>query len=272
MTSSLVLEAPDVRLTVSPADGGRMASLVVRGHELLVTSGYGPIMWGSYPFAPFAGRIRDGRFTFDGLDVALPINMPPHAIHGTVFERAWQVDGPDALSIDLGPVWPFRGRVTQRFAVRADGLAVTLTLEAEDRMPATIGWHPWFVRRLAGSESDVELRFEAGGMYERGGDGMPTGLLVAPGAPPWDDCFVDVRSAPRLTWPDRLALELRSSADHWVVYTELDHALCVEPQTGPPDDVHLGPRMILDPGDALEIGMEWTWWSPGQPEPSPTDA
>jgi galactose mutarotase-like enzyme len=249
-----------------------MSSLVVQGHELLVTSGYGPIMWGSYPFAPFAGRIREGRFRFDGRDVSLPINLAPHAIHGTVFQRPWQADGPDALRNDLGPDWPYRGAVTQRFSVHAGGLAVTLRLEAQDRMPATIGWHPWFVRRLAGSDAEVELRFDAERMYERGPDGMPNGRLVEPTAPPWDDCFVDVRSAPRLTWPDRLALELRSTADHWVVFTELDHALCVEPQTGPPDDVHLGPRTILEPGDALEIGMTWTWWSPGQPEPSPGDA
>jgi len=272
MTDTLILEAPDVRLTVNVADGGRMASLIVRGHELLVTSGYGPIMWGSYPSAPFAGRIREGRFTFDGQDVALPINLPPHAIHGTVFERAWQVEGPDALGTDLGPDWPFRGRVTQRFTVHADGLAATLRLDAEDRMPATLGWHPWFVRRLAATDADVELRLDADRMYERGPDGLPTGRLVAPRAPPWDDCFVGVRSAPRLTWPDRLALEVRSTADHWVVYTELDHAVCVEPQTGPPDDVNLGPRRILEPGEALDIEMAWTWWSPGQPDPSTTDA
>jgi len=272
MTDSLILDAADVRLTVSALDGGRMASLVVRGHELLVTSGHGPTMWGSYPFAPFAGRIRDGRFTFDGLEVTLPLNLPPNAIHGTVFERPWQVDGPDALSIDLGPDWPFRGRVRQSFAVHADGLTATLRLEAAERMPATLGWHPWFVRRLAATDAAVELRFDADGMYERGPDGLPNGRLVAPKAPPWDDCFIGIRAAPRLTWPDRLALELRSTADHWVVFTELDHALCVEPQTGPPDDVNLGPRRVLEPGDALEIGMAWTWWSPGQPDPSTTDA
>jgi aldose 1-epimerase len=262
MSDTLVLEAADVRLTVSAADGGRMASLIVRGHELLVTAGPGPIVWGAYPFAPFAGRIRDGRFRFDGLEVALPLNLPPNAIHGTVFERAWRVEGPDTMSTDLGPDWPFRGRVTQQFVVDADGLDVTLRLEAEDRMPATLGWHPWFVRRMAGADCDVELRFEADQMYQRDSAGLPDGHLVTPGPGPWDDCFVGLRSAPRLTWPGHLALELRSTADHWVVYTELAHALCVEPQTGPPDAVNLGRTGIVERGDALEVEMSWTWWSP----------
>jgi aldose 1-epimerase len=264
MTDTLVLEAADVRLTVSAAHGGRMASLVVRGHELLVTTGHGPIIWGAYPFAPFAGRIRGGRFRFDGLDVELPLNLPPYAIHGTVFERAWRVESPDTLSTDLGPDWPFQGRVTEHFAVDTGGLAVTLRLEAEQRMPATLGWHPWFVRRLARTDTDVELRFEADRMYERDSAGLPNGRLVAPAPGPWDDCFVGVHSAPRLIWPGHLALELRSTADHWVVYTELAHALCVEPQTGPPDAVNLGRSGIVERDDTLEVEMSWTWWSPGE--------
>ena len=34
--------------------------------EVLVTEGWGPIRWGCYPMAPFAGRIRDGRFRYAG--------------------------------------------------------------------------------------------------------------------------------------------------------------------------------------------------------------
>ena len=44
--------------------------------------------------------------------------------------------------------WPFRGRVTQRFHLDPDGLELTLALEADEPMPATIGWHPWFRRVL----------------------------------------------------------------------------------------------------------------------------
>ena len=134
-------------------------------------------------------------------------------------------------------------------------------------MPATLGWHPWFVRRLAGADPDVELRFEADWMYERDPAGLPNGRLVTPERGPWDDCFVGVHSPPRLTWPNHLALELRSTADHWVVYSELAHAVCVEPQTGPPDDVNLGRSGIVERGDTLAVEMSWTWWSPGESAP-----
>ena len=45
-------------------------------------------------------------------------------------------------------------------------------------------------------------------------------------------------------WPGALELALESSLDHWVVYDEPDHAICVEPQSGPPDALNLGPRLV----------------------------
>jgi aldose 1-epimerase len=261
----LVLAAGDARLIVSAHDGGRISSLVVGGDELIVTEGYGPIRWGCYPMVPFPGRIRDGRFTFRGREVQLPINLPPHAIHGTVFERAWTMAGPDRLSIDLGPDWPFPGRVEQTFELRPDGLTVTLTLEADEPMPGAVGWHPWFRRVLAGTadrptaaSAPVELRFEADRMFVRGDDGLPTGAVSEPGPRPWDDCFIGVHTAPRVSWPGRLALEIQSSADHWVVYDEAVEGICVEPQTAPPDFPHIAPRTV-EPGAPLRASMDWTW-------------
>lgn len=270
----IVLGSATARLEISPADGGRMASLVVRGSELLVTEGLGPMMWGSYPMAPFAGRIRDGAFVFGGREISLPLTMPPNAIHGTVLDRPWAVDdqvkgvshAEARLSIDLGLDWPFSGRVSQHIVLGRGGLKVSMTLEADEPMPATMGWHPWFRRELTGTVTEpvpasvpARLQFEAARMYERGPDGLPTGRLVAPSDGPWDDCFTGVRAPPRLVWPGRFALSLTSTCNHWVVYDEPDDAICVEPQTGPPDSVNLAPRVVL-PGVPLTASMTWHWW------------
>ena len=248
----LVLRAGPAVLTVSPADGGRLTSLVVDGHELLVTEGAGPIRWGSYPMAPWAGRIRDGRFTFRGRDVELTRNLEPHAIHGTVFERPWTMTGPDSMTIDLGSGWPFRGRVSQRFTLGDDGLRVELTLDADEPMPVVVGWHPWFRR-------PVELEIAPARAFERGPDGLPTGRLVEPRPRPWDDCVVDLAGPPRLTWPNGMTLEITSSADHWVVYDETEDGVCVEPQTGPPDAVNIGGASVVEPGAPHRAWMGWRW-------------
>jgi aldose 1-epimerase len=268
-TDSLILEAGDARLRVSPSAGGRIASLVVAGHELLITDGVAPISWGCYPMVPFAGRIRDGRFRFDGRDIQLARNLPPNAIHGTVFDRPWTVSAPDTLAIDLGPAWPFAGRVEQRFDLKPEGLEVTLSLEADEPMPGALGWHPWFRRVLTGTSDEpltpsaqAELRFDAAQMYVRDAAGLPTGELVPPRQGPWDDCFTRVMGAPRLTWPGTMTLEIDSDCDHWVIYDEPSGSICVEPQTAPPDFPSIAPRTI-EPGAPLHAVMRWRWW-PGE--------
>ncbi len=267
----LVLEAGPVRIELSPGEGGRLASFRFTNRELLVTRGPGPIWWGCFPMVPFAGRIRHGRLTFEGRDHELERRMPPHAIHGTVLDRAWSVESSNAtsavLSIDLGPGWPFDGRVVQELRLEPDHLAATLRLEAGEPMPASIGWHPWFRRRPGpspsvdagpGEDLPLELAFDPGWMLERDAEGLPSGELIHPTSGPWDDCFTDVRAAPTLHWPDLLELSIASSAQYWVVFTEPDDALCVEPQTAPPNAVNTDPTVVV-PGEPLLATMDWRW-------------
>ena len=258
----LVLEAGDIRAVVHPADGGRIGSLVIDGLELIWNHRPdGLIRWGSYPMAPWAGRTRHGRFAYGGRRLALPLSMPPHAIHGVVYDRPWSVVADDEIAIDLDDRWPFRGRVTQRFHLDPDGLEVTMALEAEEPMPALLGWHPWFRRTLAEGDEPVRLRLEAGSMLVRDPEGIPTGARTAPSPGPWDDAFTDLASEPELTWPGRLRLSISSTCTWWVVYTEPDHALCVEPQSGPPDALNSG-AVTVRPGAPLVEAMHWHWTRP----------
>ena len=168
----LLLSAPGVEAVVDLAAGGRIASLVVDGRELLRTAGDGPIAWGSFPMAPYAGRVRDARFTFSGRTRRLSSAMPPHALHGTVLDRPWQAVDAQTIAIDLGPAWPFAGRVVQRFELAADHLTCRMELTADEPMPASIGWHPWFLRRLPGVAGALELELDAGAMYVRDAAGI----------------------------------------------------------------------------------------------------
>jgi aldose 1-epimerase len=250
--SSIELTAGAARAVVSPADGGRLASLVVGGHELLVTDGGGdPMQWGAFPMAPYAGRLRRGRLRHAGHEHRLPVNLAPHSIHGTVFDRPWAVAADSSLSCPLGPRWPFGGFARSRFELQADALRWTLEVHAEEQpFPATAGFHPWFAR-------PVELAVHPGAMYRRDGDGMPTGELVSPVPLPWDDCFVGLEASPVLHIPGGPTVTIEADADHWVIYTPA-HAVCVEPQTGPPDGPNLAPDLV-EPDQPLSITMTIRW-------------
>ena len=104
-------------------------------------------------------------------------------------------------------------------------------------------------------------------MYVRDADGLPTGEVRPPTAGPWDDAFAGVDPSPRLMWPGVLDLELSSTAGYWVVFDERDDALCVEPQTAPPDAVNLASASgseppLAEPGRPVSVSMSWRWKRP----------
>lgn len=249
--------AGGARIEIDLDAGCRLASLEVGGHQLLVTSAPSPIDWGCYPMAPYAGRVRDGRFTFRGRSYQLPRTLGEHAIHGSVFLRRWEAESDSVFVTDLGPEWPMAGWVRQEMRTEADGARLRLEVHSEGgAMPASCGWHPWFRRVVAGAEAVLDFR--PGFMYERDGAGIATRTRRPVAEGPWDDCFGDVGEPPAITWPGVLRLQLRSTCGYWVVFTEREHALCVEPQTAPPDALNHDP-FVVEPGRPLvaECTMRW---------------
>ena len=147
--------------------------------------------------APFAGRVRDASLAFAGATYALRPSLPPHAIHGTVLDRPWRLVGEGTIATDLGPDWPFAGWAVQRFDLGPDHLTFRLEVHGDEPMPASIGWHPYFLRRLAGVDGELELAFEAGAMYVRDAAGIATDRRIEPPPGPWDDTFTDLRRSAR---------------------------------------------------------------------------
>ncbi len=255
------LAADGADATIDVANGGRLASLRVGESELLVTAqpehrAGDPFGWGAYPMVPWAGRIAEGRFSFDGSEYQMPINMGEHSLHGTGFTSQWHRVGSDAIALTFDDPWPFLGSVSQTFELTDRFFRCRMTITAEEVMPAMAGWHPWFVRELDGHEAS--LSFGEAKMYKRDAAGIPTGELVGVPDGPWDDCFTQLSENPRIRWGDHLAVELQSSCDHWVIYTEPDHALCVEPQSGPPNQFNTKPELAT-PNASLEIWYLITW-------------
>ncbi|WP_431990693.1 aldose 1-epimerase [Streptomyces albogriseolus] len=254
----ITLTAGDAEVDVLPGNGGRVGGLRLGGVELLRQGE----RYGCFPMVPWCGRLRDGRFR-DGATVRqMPLNAPPHAIHGTARNAPWRTARTSTdeavLTYDLMDPWPYPGRVTQQVALTEESLTLTMSVETHgSSFPAQLGWHPWFLRNLGGE--DVTLGFEPAWQEERGEDHLPTGRRVDPRPGPWDDCFgmpggVDVT----LTWPGQLRLKVTSREEWVVVYDEQAEAVCVEPQTGPPDGLNTHPRLVT-PLEPLEASTTWTW-------------
>ncbi|RVW08405.1 aldose 1-epimerase [Prescottella agglutinans] len=257
---NLTLEAGDVRVGISPRQGGTITSLVVGETEVLRQGD----RYGCFPMAPWCGRMGNGQLSVDSVTHHFPIDAAPHAIHGTVRDGAWEVadvSGTHATLLQaLAPPWPFAGRVVQKFSLTEDFLDLSMEVTSEaDHFPAQVGWHPWFTRLLRGDTEPVRIDFAPDWQELRGSDYLPSGTRIPPRTGPWDDCFgmVDgVRVV--LTWPSVLRLEVRSP-ERWVVVYDMEaDAVCVEPQTGPPNGVNTMPRLVT-PESPLVANCRWTW-------------
>ncbi|MGH3309965.1 MAG: aldose 1-epimerase [Streptomyces sp.] len=267
--AGVTLRAGDAELRVEPHQGCRLASLRIRGKELLRQGE----KYGAFVMVPWCGRTDQGRFRSGGELYQLPLGSGPHALHGTVRHAAWSTVRSDertaVFTYELTDPWPWEGRVTQAVELAEDGGGVTLTLGVETAdvsFPAQAGWHPWFLRHLgerdsggSGSGDGVRIDFDPEWQEERGVDHLPTGKRVPPRPGPWDDCFgmpqgVDVT----LTWPGEVQLRVASRAEWVVVYDEQPDVVCVEPQTGPPNGLNTHPQLVT-PIDPLEVSTTWTW-------------
>ncbi len=60
---------------------------------------------------------------------------------------------------------------------------------------------------------------------------------------------------PAVIFGDGARLNVESDCDHWVVYDMPTHALCLEPQSGPPDGFTLAPHVIT-PQSPLQRTMK----------------
>lgn len=257
--ASVTLATDVAELQVS-TQGGVITSLVIAGIEIL-KQGDG---YGCFPMAPWCGRMRHGRLSTPSAGHQLPLNEGPHAIHGTSRDGTWRIVESSSTTAtlvhQLASPWPFEGQVTQQFDLSDDGLDLVIQVAAgPEPFPAQAGWHPWFKRHLRDDAEPVAIDFSADWQELRGPDYLPTGQRIEPQRGPWDDCFsvtggVDVV----LTWPDQLRLSVRSPEQWVVVYDMEADAVCVEPQSGPPNGINTDPRLVTAHAP-LRVESTWRW-------------
>ena len=282
-------------LTLSPGYGASLRSLKINkngnSYELLAGGDNEhdpdgmPLGEGSFIMAPWVNRIRDGRLvTPDGIH-NLPIDSPPHAIHGLVRDKAWTVTKQTGSSIELeialSELWPYAGHLEYSISLEGQSLVQTMRLIAapdETRaFPGSVGWHPWFNVTL-GSDP-VIAKADVSGHWELTDRATATGKLSVTDVTTRlqngtqfavrevDGCFMrNPNGTAVLTWPE-LTFTISGSEEitHFMFFSP-EHALCVEPQTCTVDAAQLAERGIEDTGhvlvdreNPLNATTTWSW-------------
>jgi aldose 1-epimerase len=240
----------------------------------------------SYTLAPYSNRIRNHVFEFRGRKHQLRPNWPDgQTIHGDVHGEPWRVSQlePSILNceIDSSEItdlnFPFPYRVCCVYKLEGERFLTTLELTntGTETMPAGFGIHPYFQRRIPGSNADCQLEFEASGWYQASDPKDPIPDAAA-GPIPADKHFLQARAindqfidgvyngfagSATLAWPGsgwRMKLEADPVFSHFVVFTAPDHTLALEPVSNATDGFNLHARGIqnvgvseLEPGETM---------------------
>jgi aldose 1-epimerase len=230
----------------------------------------------AFALVPYSNRIRDGRFSFRGRPVALPLNFPAerHSIHGHGWQGTWRPLEVTATEARLeyehpADAWPWTYRARQQLTLTPEGLSVALALTNESAvlMPAGLGWHPYFART-----SRATITADVRAMWLTDDEMMPTALASSPAADlargievetvALDNCCVGWNGRARLDWPvdgARLTMTAKPPLDCLVVFTPPHRQFfCVEPVSHVTDAFNLagagrsdtGMR-VLEPGETL---------------------
>lgn len=299
-----IIQNENLRLTVAPDLGASLTAF-----EVNLVSGWHPVMrptspatlkrgleqrrsaaFSSYTLAPYSNRIRNNQFVFQGQTYHLRPNWPDgQTIHGDVRDRPVQCNLLDAVTLEClydsrtAPEhnFPFDYTLKKTYRLEAKTLIthLQLTNTSGKPMPAGLGIHPYFVRRMPGSTSDPVLHMQARGVYDVDADIIPS-AAARPITPDLD--FSEAQNAylsfidrvyngwdgfASLEWPGskvRLTIRADPVFSHFVVFNgDPDGTLALEPVTHATDGFNLMARgvpgtdvRVLQPNQTLE-GRIW---------------
>jgi galactose mutarotase-like enzyme len=267
-THRLVDHERDAEVVMAPMRGGMVTRFRVGADDLLFLDqatlrDHTQNVRGGIPILfPFAGRLSNDVFTLDGERVP----MPQHGFARKVPWRIAATETADAAAITLElehseatlQVWPFRFRLTFRYALRDETLTITERYQnlGDRPMPMHPGLHPYF-RVADWTKRHARLETTATMAYDN-----RTGLrraLTGPielGSGEVDLQLLDHgQTRVRLVRPGAPAVDLAyDRADTVVtVWTQPSRDfVCLQPWTRPSDAVNQGQALLVAPGADYE--------------------
>jgi aldose 1-epimerase len=285
MTAGIVLRDDSWHVRVLPELGGGLAECAFRGQAILAPVRQQDSWRGAelayYPLVPFANRIANGRFSFEGRALRLEPNVAgyAHPLHG----QGWQAEGrivdaaASACTIAFEHAasarWPWDYRATQTFEIDGNALRMQLTLLnlGAARMPAGLGFHPFFPAADSAILTTAAARLWNGNAAEfpRCAGAVPSALDFARARPVkdargLDRCYSGWRRNAAIEWPGaphRVSIAAGEALAHLMLYVPRDRDFfALEPVSHVVDAVNFPPEdpnaaRVLDPGEALSAAI-----------------
>ena len=243
--------------------GSYLKSLFIDGVEILKPSPDGKeTHGGSAVMIPFANRVKEHVFTFEGKVYTLPADSGNHSIHGLVRHAMWDVLKKDEDSIELGytiacPEFPSRLHSVISYRLDKDSFSTKFEIEntGELNAPLTVGAHPYFMTHgdwdITADEPVKKLEcvdkyFPTGKIMD-----FPIHELSARSGTVFDSCFTGGGDLHLHNGKNHILIE-RKNMPYFQVYDgefAEGKSVAIEPMTGAPNSFNNGIGLItVEPG------------------------
>ena len=270
-----------LELDIAPEIGGAVTRLAYEGKDVLRPAPQGavtPLDASTFVLVPYANRIENCEFRFQGRDCKLRRNFGdhPHALHGHGWQTAWRVV---SLSRDQATLafdyeaddWPWTYSAEQVLTLAGGGFTHRLSIRSRDAkpMPTSLGFHPYFPKTAS-----TRLTASVAGMWEADSTMIPTehvagsplldlahGALVDK-APFVDNCFTGWRPPARIDQPDSgltISLEASPECTFFHVYIPVgENFFCAEPGSAMPNAFNRPESSSVTGGRVLASGASFS--------------
>ena len=216
--------------------------ILKESHDMVDTHG------GMAVLAPFANRIRNGEYTYDGKKYSLPKNTEGNAIHGfakgTDFSILNQSESAITLeSVLSDPGYPGKMRLRLSYSLLKNKFetVVNATNESDIELPFQIGFHPYFSFTdawLISTDYPVAaLRYKD--KYFPDGECalLDPFTLNSDTSPVLDTCYLSGGKIIFSTKTHRITIE-RENLPYFILYNGSyaeGKSVAIEPMSAPPD-------------------------------------
>jgi len=257
----------DERLVISPIGAG-LESWAINGRELLADGDFGGKV-----LAPWPGRLRDGRYRFEGAEHRTPTTERErrNALHGLTTERRWRESRSSSrhltLAYDLLPEhgYPFSLALEAEYELAAGSVAATLraTNVGDAPAPVGLGLHPYLRGEILELPARVVLPLDdrllpAGAPAPVAGTELDFRRARAIAGQRIDRCFGELErdgaGIARVALAGdagRIEVWMDASFGFVQIYTN-DAGVAIEPMTCAPDAFNSGDGLVvLSPGESF---------------------
>jgi aldose 1-epimerase len=257
--------------------GGSLQELILNNIELIASLNPLPYIetYASAILFPFANRVEDGKYGFNGDVFQLDINNieENNAIHGLVYNKLFSIKSQfadddqadlvleyDYNELNEGFPFPFTIQLKYTFTKNRLKLKVFVQNKGDSPFPYTIGWHPYFYSEQLNTST---VEFKSGFKLEMDNRNIGIGLQniaaqerLSLKDKTLDDCW-KLDSDPVVFKTPQYSLKLSSSEPHGFlqIYTpSKKNTIAIEPTSGVSNSFNtkIGLK-TLKPNDQFEI-------------------